>query len=443
MKVIVMLLMYTILSSLSAGSLTELHFQPCERAHSAMVTDVNDSRIILYGGDKQQAGSYYYNDVWEFDLAEERWYYLNVSGQPPSTRTWCSSAYDAAGDRMIIFGGWFEYSFYNDVWALDLTAGSETWQLLAPSGVPPVPREAATSIVDPVNSRLIIFGGYDQSLSARNDVWELDLNSLAWTQLFPTGSIPGIRYAHSAIYDPDGHRMIVFGGIAPYSPGFNDVWVLDLTDGAETWQQLNPTGSIPPSRCRHFGVYDNAANEMIVGFGYDFSGGTVLYNDVWVLEIDSLKWRDVSNGGFAITARRGASAAFDPEEGVTYIFGGHREYSAYCGETYVLSTDATGVYEYREYSGMHDEYLMIKTNPNNLSVQMNGYVPEPALISMKVVDTSGRLVNRLIDKVRYSGRFVVNWDVIDNHGNRVPAGTYFCVLEMGGQAVTKKAVVIK
>jgi hypothetical protein len=443
MRVIALLFMYTILSSVSAGSLTELRFQPCERAHSVMVTDVNDSRIILYGGDKQQAGSEYYDDVWEFDLAEERWYYLDISGQPPSSRTWCSAAYDVVGDRMIIFGGWYEFSFFNDVWALNLTAGSETWQLLTTNGMPPAPREATSAVIDPVNNRLVVFAGYDHTTSACNDMWELDLTTLTWSQLYPTGPIPVARYAHTAIYDPNGHRMIVFGGIAPYSPGFNDVWVLDLTDGAEAWQQLYPTGSPPPARCRHFGVYDSVSHEMIIGFGYDYSGGTILFNDVWVLEIDSLKWRDVSNGGFAVNARRGACAAFDPDSGVTFVFGGHREYSSYCGETYLLSTDATGVYEYKEYLGQNVEHLMIQANPISSHVQMNGFVPEPMSITVKVVDTSGRLVKILLDNVRYSGRFTLNWNVTDNMGKRVPAGTYFCVLEIGDHMITEKAVVVK
>ncbi len=443
MKVIALFLVYAILSSLSAASLTELHFEPCERAHSCMVTDVNDGRIILYGGDEQQAGALYYNDVWEFDLAEISWCYLDVSGQPPSTRTYCSVAYDMAGDRMIVFGGWHEFTFFNDVWALNLTEGSETWQLLATNGVPPAPREAATAIVDPVGNRLIVFAGYDLTTSACNDVWELDLATLTWSQLYPAGPIPVARYAHTAIYDPDEQRMIIFGGIAPYSAGFNDVWALDLTAGSEAWQQLYPTGSPPPARCRHFGVYDNVRDEMIIGFGYDYSGGTILFNDVWVLEIDSLKWRDVSNGGFPINARRGACAAFNPDSGVAYIFGGHREDSEYYGETFVLTTDATGVYEFKEHVNQNNEYLTIQTNPNNFHLQMNGYVPETMSISLKIIDLSGRLVTKLLDNARYTGRFTLNWGLTDSKENRVPAGTYFCVLEMGDQVVMKKAVVVK
>jgi outer membrane protein assembly factor BamB len=435
-----------LLTQVYAGSLTEIFFQPCPRAHSVMVADTDDDRIILYGGDQQQSISpLYYSDVYELRVRPNRprWYSVDVKGQPPSTRTYCASAYDAAGDRLIIFGGCFEYTFFNDVWELDLTTGSETWQMLSPSGTSPAPREAATSIIDPVNNRMIVFGGYDLTTSARNDVWELDLTTLAWTQLFPAGTSPSIRYAHSAIYDPVDHRMIVFGGIAPYSPGFNDVWELDLTDGAETWQQLSPTGAIPPARCRHFGVYNSVSNEMIVGFGYNYTGATILYNDVWVLDLGSCEWRDVSNGGFAITARRGASAAFYPNDEVTYIFGGHVLDNQYCMETFMLITNSTAREKNDKEKVFDNEYLKTETSPNRLPVKMNLYIPEPALITLKVVDISGRVVSTLIEQMRYSGHCIAVWEGKDNQGNKLPAGTYFGVLEMGDQVVVKKALVVK
>ncbi|UCD05631.1 MAG: hypothetical protein JSV98_11085, partial [candidate division WOR-3 bacterium] len=401
--------MMLLLTQVYAATLTQLYFQPVQRAHAVMVNDSNDDRLVLYGGDQQQNGSLYYNDVWELDLTDVAWYPVDVSGQPPSDRTWCASVYDAVGDRLIIFGGWFEFSFFNDVWELDLTAGSEAWQMLSTSGTAPDPREAATCIIDPVNNRMVVFGGYDLTTSARNDVWELDLMTLTWNQLFPSGPTPVPRYGHTAIYDPVDHRMVVFGGIAPYSPGFNDIWELDLTDGAEVWQQLNPAGVPPNARCRHFAVYNSVSHEMVVGFGYDYTGGTILYNDVWALDLESPEWRDISYGGFAITARRGACAAFYPDDEFTYIFGGHVMFSQYCYETYLLDLGPTVVHEYDKDKISNNEYLEIETNPNRGPVRMDLYIPEPEVITLKVTDVSGRVVNTLIDGMRYSGHCIAVW----------------------------------
>lgn len=442
MKRCILVCTMLLLTQVYAASLTEIFFQPCPRAHSVMVTDTDDDRIILYGGDQQYNGIYC-RDVCEFDLVSKEWKRVEVSGEPPSERTWCASVYDAVEDRMIIFGGWYEFSFFNDVWELDLTAGSETWQLLSTSGTRPASREAATCVIDSINNRMIMFGGYDLTTSARNDVWELDLTTLTWTQLFPSGTSPVPRYAHTAVYDPVDQRMIVFGGIAPYSTGFNDVWELDLTDGAEVWQQLSPTGGTPPARCRHFGVYNSVSNEMIVGFGYDYTGVTILYSDVWVLDLNSLEWRDVSNGGFAIRPRRGACAAFYSDGEVTFIFGGHVLWGWYLHETYLLDGGPTMVHEYDNSIILDNEYLMIETNPNRGSVKMDLFIPEPEVIMLKVVDISGRVVSTIIDQMRYSGHCIAVWEGTDNQGNRLPAGTYFGILEMDDRVVVKKAVVVK
>ena len=409
-----------------------------------MVTDTDDGRIIMYGGDDMNNSGMYYCDVWAFHPLDCRWFPLQVAGQPPSDRTWCASVYDAAEDRAIIFGGYYIGYFYNDVWALDLTEGSETWQMLSTSGTAPAPREAATAIIDPVNNRMIVFGGYDQTTSACNDVWELDLTTLTWTQLFPSGTSPGARYAHSAVYDEVEHRMVVFGGAAPYMLAFNDVWELDLTDGAEAWQQLSPTSPFPTGRSRHFCAHNTSTNDMIIGFGYDSDGAAIwIYNDVWVLNLSSLQWKDVSNGGFAITARRGASASFFPVDQFTYIFGGHVLYSQYCRETYQLDLDQTAVSDYDKGKVLGNEYLMIETNPNRGPVRMDIYIPDPEVITLKVVDISGRVVSTIIDQMRYSGHCIAVWEGTDNQGNRLPAGTYFGILETGDQVVVKKAVVVK
>ena len=35
---------------------------------------------------------------------------------------------------------------------------------------------------------------------------------MAWKKLQPTGPSPSERHGHSAIYDPESHSMLIFGG---------------------------------------------------------------------------------------------------------------------------------------------------------------------------------------------------------------------------------------
>ena len=54
----------------------------------------------------------------------------------------------------------------------------------------------------------LVFGGWDGSL--KNDVWALDLKTLAWTLLNTTGTKPIARFAHSSVLS--NGKMVVFGG---------------------------------------------------------------------------------------------------------------------------------------------------------------------------------------------------------------------------------------
>jgi hypothetical protein len=66
-------------------------------------------------------------------------------------------------------------------------------------------------VYDPVRHRLITMGGMSQTL--QGGVWALTLSGTpTWTSLNPSGSGPGPIRWHSAIYDPMGDRVIVFGG---------------------------------------------------------------------------------------------------------------------------------------------------------------------------------------------------------------------------------------
>src|SRR5262249_58067609 len=85
--------------------------------------------------------------------------------------------------------------------------------------------------------------------------------------------------------DPATSRMIAFGG-ATENQILNDVIVLTNANGVGTgqWINLSPTGSRPPSRKFHPGVYDPNSNRMIVfgGCGAEICRSALL-NDVWVL----------------------------------------------------------------------------------------------------------------------------------------------------------------
>ena len=81
--------------------------------------------------------------------------------------------------------------------------------------------EGCSAVYDPIGQRMLVFGGRARcscicpqpSIVDRNDVYSLPLNPPGnWIQLFPSGSVLPRAFA-AAVYEAQCQRMLVFGGI--------------------------------------------------------------------------------------------------------------------------------------------------------------------------------------------------------------------------------------
>lgn len=59
-------------------------------------------------------------------------------------------------------------------------------------------------------------------------------------------------------------------------------------------------------------------------------------------------------------------------------------------------------------------------------------LPEAADVRLTIRDRVGREVRTLVDGRRDSGTYELTWSGEDSYGQRVAAGTYYCVLVAGG-----------
>ncbi len=311
--------------------LTPIGDPPSARSgHSAICHCVGDyHRMVIFGGE----GGNLKNDTWTLDLAPAPpgWSRLPLVplGPPPPARTRHSAIYDAALQRMIVFGGLNDQDEYlNDVWGLNLITGSEGWQELSPSGTPPTPRAGHSAVYDAIGRRMIVFGG-ENGVESFNEVWALNLipGRLAWTELTPSGTPPAVRSDHTVVNDPGGGWMIVFGGRLS-TLKYNDVWLLVLTPGSESWAPLGPVG-IPPAgtwpsdRSGHAAVRDAANGRMIV-----FGGETNPFlNDTWSLDLSGGGggWTELAPAGTLPPTRTLHSAIYDDPNGRMIVFGGQSD----------------------------------------------------------------------------------------------------------------------
>ena len=284
---------------------------PSARAGQTAIYDGTRNRMLVFGG--YNAGGTRFNDVKALSLgASPTWSTLTLAN-PPAARSGHTAIYDAAGDRMVVFGGYSGASRYNDVWALSL-AGTPAWAQLTPSGAPPSMRQGVAAIYDPAGGRMLMFGGDDGS----TETWSLSLGaSPTWSQLFPSSTTLLRKRAFGvAFYDPVRFRMMVFGG----NRGMNDVMSLSLT-GALAW---SPVGGPNGGRFGPMVVFDTERDRMVLFGGYD---GTFAYNDVWALNIGATSvWTSISTSGMPPSGRSAEgsrSAFYDAVNDRMIVFGGN------------------------------------------------------------------------------------------------------------------------
>lgn len=82
-------------------------------------------------------------------------------------------------------------------------------------------------------------------------------------------------------------------------------------------------------------------------------------------------------------------------------------------------------------------------NPFTSSTYFSFSLPRQADASLKVYDTSGRVVRTLVAGASSPGLRTIAWDGRDDSGRRVGAGVYLAMLESGGRRESRRAIVLK
>ncbi len=88
--------------------------------------------------------------------------------------------------------------------------------------------------------------------------------------------------------------------------------------------------------------------------------------------------------------------------------------------------------------------LVSRPNPFVTGTTMEYRLPQAALVSLKVYDTTGGLVRTLTNERLPAGPHAMLWDGRTDDGRRLPAGNYFVKLAIDGKQITsKKATILK
>lgn len=284
---------------------------PTPRANAAAIYDPLGHRLIVFGG-LISGGDL--NDVWALDLEANAWTELTPSSGPaPRTRWSHNAVYDSGNHQMLVWSGRHRGDFFNDVWAFDLN--EHVWREFAADPQPNL-RYGTAAVFDPVAGQLVNFAGFTNA-GRFDDTWAFDPVTSTWADL-SNDTRPSARCLHTASYDPLGHRMLVFGGQSGGS-ALGDLWALDLATRA--WSELTPTAG-PEGRTFPTSVYDPVGHRFVVFGGAEAGGGGQKRDEVWAFDLAANTWSQLQPSGPVPAARGGAAGAYITGHNRALFFGG-------------------------------------------------------------------------------------------------------------------------
>jgi len=280
------------------GAWHEKGLKPSKREPSDMAYDSKNNRIVLFGG---RDGDTYFSDTWVYDVASDIWTQKNPATKP-SARNAHAMAYDSTNNKIVLFGGYYGSSYYDDTWVYDVA--SDTWTEKSLSTKPSA-RFGHAMAYDSTNNKIVLFSG--AAAGYNDETWVYDVTNNSWTEKNPSTK-PSGRLGHGFTYDSANNKVVLFDG---YSDNKGDTWTYDVA--SNTWTEKNP--STKPSGRHWSGMAYDSVNEKIVLFGGKDN------DDTWVYDLASNTWTEKNPSGDKPSGRN-CRMAYDSANNKIVLFGG-------------------------------------------------------------------------------------------------------------------------
>ncbi len=301
---------------------------PSPRQDYAAGWDNTDRKLYVFGGtDSKTAAAY--NDLSAYSAITNAWTLITPATPViPTGRYGASSVWDPGQNLLLVFGGISGAGSYahvmDDVWAY--APATNTWANLAPNGAPgaPSPRAHAAAAWDASNGRLLIFGGQTNDLypsTLTNDLWAFTPSATGgtWANLSPSNSDQSWPPPRQwAQMAWDGGTLRLFGGKNPGNGALSDTWTWTPSTG---WSFQNLTDQ-PPGAASAGYDWDTTHGRLVVGAGLAITGAS---SDVWDYDPNTSVWAQVPIANpSALAPRQMARLVWDAADNQALVFGGRQ-----------------------------------------------------------------------------------------------------------------------
>lgn len=256
--------------------------------HSAAIVE---GKLYVIGGNHNGR---YLNDVQVLDLKKLNWVKVDtkVSQSPLSTQQESLQPWfpPCAGHRLIRWGrqllavAGHSKDGAETVTVHAFDTHSLAWTKMEVYGQAPVSRGGQS--VTLIGSQLFMFGGEDSKRRVLNDLNVLDLETMTWETPVASGVYPSPRSDHVATAYCEKY-IFIFGG-GSHSDCYNDLHVLDLE--SMEWSPVETQGLVPRPRAGHAGV--TVGDSWFVIGGGDNTGAI---SETLVLSMTTLSWSVEAN----------------------------------------------------------------------------------------------------------------------------------------------------
>lgn len=259
-------------------------------------------QLFVFGG-RNNTGIF--GDLWTFDTSNG-WSQPAPEGLRPQGRRSAAATWVHTWSAGWVYGGICDYGVSDEMWRLeyDTAKGGWAWYLEAPNPLAvthPGPLQGASLTWDPINSRLLLFGGASNSASPyslSNVLYRYDPSSFGWSIATTSGGPPPARFAHSTCYQSDDRLLVIFGGLDNNgtNPYRSDIWLFNVQTNA--YSQPTVSGSIEGRAWAIMGYNAKASRALVLGGVTLTSGSTLQLYELQFTSSSSVAWTALATHQF-------------------------------------------------------------------------------------------------------------------------------------------------